>query len=406
MSQSAAVLKDPPTSAALAPLTSRAEAVAAARALVPRLRERAAYTEEIRRVPEETIAELHAAGLFRVLTPKRFGGSELGMATLIEATVELAQGCVSSGWVFGNLVGHYWLLSQFPLAAQEAVHQKSTSLVSTLFRFGGEAPVRVDGGYRIKNGQGKWASGIDHADWVILGVTPAGEAPCFMLVNRQDFDIVDDWHTSGMRGTGSKSVHVADAFIADDRVIRFADVITATSPGGQALDIPLFRLPMNVTLPFSLVGAPVGAAFGALRVYSESNGNRLKTVSEEEQSDQSATFARVGEAGAMIDSVFALVMRDAERIDALNSIADVTLRQRMEVSRDLAFAAQTARRAVNSLIEASGGSTIYNTSEIQRIWRDINGVCGHAAFTWDAAMASSGRFEFGLPPSKFDRRGK
>lgn len=398
--------KSPIGSTGLPVLTSRSDAIACARDLVPRLRERAATAEELRRTPDETIAELRAAGLLGVLTPKRYGGSELGLATLIEITVELAQGCVSSGWVYGNLMGHNWLVAQFALAAQEAVFATPGALVSTIFRFGGPAPVRVEGGYRITSGEGKWASGVDHAAWIILGTTPAAEEPSYMLVPRKDFAIIDDWHTSGMRGTGSKSVHVADAFVPDSHVIRLADVAAGATPGGLALDIPLYRLPMYVALPLSLVGAPVGAALGAIQVFGKTNNAKLMALSEPELSAQSATFARVGEAAAMVDAAFALILRDAERVDAMQGAADVTPRYRLQAPRDLAYVAQTCRRAVNSLIEASGGSTIYNTSEIQRIWRDINGVCGHVGFNWDATMTGAGRFELGIPPSTFNRFAK
>ena len=286
---------------------SRSAALACAREFAPKLRERASHAEEIRRIPEDTIAELRACGLLGILTPKRFGGSELGIATLVETTAELARGCVSSGWVFGNLLGHYWLLSQFPLVAQEAVYAKPGALVSTIFRFGGKAPVRVEGGYRIQAGEGKWASGVDHAEWVILGTTPAGEEPTYMLVPRKDFEIVDDWHTSGMRGTGSKSIRITDAHVPDARVIRLADVVAGSTPGGAALGIPLFSLPMGVALPLSLVGAPVGAALGAIQVFGSANAARLKALAEPELSAQSATFARVGEAAAMVDAALALI---------------------------------------------------------------------------------------------------
>jgi len=401
-----AVLKESSPVLDLPVLASRSEAVACARELVPKLRERAAHAEDLRRIPDETISELRASGLTGLLTPKRFGGSELGIATLVETTAELAQGCVSSGWVFGNLVGHFWLLSQFALDAQQSVYERPGALVSTIFRFGGNAPVREDGGYRIKAGEGKWASGIDHADWVILGATPSGEEPKFMLVPRRDFAIVDDWHTSGMRGTGSKSIHVADAFVPDAYVVRFADVVAGSTPGSAALNIPLYGLPMSMALPLSLVGAPVGAALGAIHVFSKSNHARLSALVEPELSAQSATFARVGEAAAMVDAAFALILRDAERVDVMQGVGDVSARYRFQAPRDLAYVAQTCRRAVNSLIEASGGSTIYNTSEIQRIWRDINGVCGHVGFNWDATMTGAGRFELGLPATTFNRFSK
>jgi alkylation response protein AidB-like acyl-CoA dehydrogenase len=163
---------------------------------------------------------------------------------------------------------------------------------------------------------------------------------------------------------------------------------------------------MSIALPLSLVGAPVGAALGAIHVFSKSNHARLSALVEPELSAQSATFARVGEAAAMVDAAFALILRDAERVDAMQGVGDVSARYRFQAPRDLAYVAQTCRRAVNSLIEASGGSTIYNTSEIQRIWRDINGVCGHVGFNWDATMTGAGRFELGLPATTFNRFSK
>ena len=387
-------------------LTTRSAAIACARELVPRLSERAIHAEEIRRIPDETISEFRACGLTGILTPKCFGGSQLGISAVVEASVELAKGCVSSGWVFGNMVGHYWLVSLFPLVVQEQVYKRPGALVSTIFRFGGNAPVRVEGGYQIKGGEGKWASGVDHAEWIVLGVTPEGGEPVYMLVPREDFSIVDDWHTSGMRGTGSKSIHVADAFIPNARVVRLADVAAGTTPGGTELGIPLFRLPMSITLPLSLVGAPIGGALSAINAFIKNNQPRLAGLTEPELSAQSATFARVGEANAMVEAAFSLIMRDAEGVDAMSGVSDISPRYMFQASRDLAYAAQTSRRAINSLIEASGGSTIYNTSEIQRIWRDVNGVCGHVGFNWDATMTNAGRFDLGLPMSTFNRFSK
>src|SRR2546429_6571564 len=83
---------------------------AAAEALVPVLRERAPRAEELRRLPDETIADLHSTGLFRMLQPARVGGSELPYRALFELTAVIGQGCGSTAWVLANLAAHHRLL--------------------------------------------------------------------------------------------------------------------------------------------------------------------------------------------------------------------------------------------------------------------------------------------------------
>jgi alkylation response protein AidB-like acyl-CoA dehydrogenase len=143
-------------------LASRAAAVDVARALLPRLRTRARQVDSDRQVPSETIRDLMDAGLFGVLTPKSLGGSELGIATLVDVAVQVASACGSSGWVYGVLAGHSWLLNLFPIAAQREVFANPRALSATVFRFGGEVRA-VAGGYQLTKGEGRFCSGIDHA---------------------------------------------------------------------------------------------------------------------------------------------------------------------------------------------------------------------------------------------------
>ena len=90
------------------------EAIERARALKPVLRERVAETERLRRLPAENVADLLENGLYGLMTPKRFGGSELGSETMIDVTIELASACPSTGWVHMLWTAHMWLLALFP----------------------------------------------------------------------------------------------------------------------------------------------------------------------------------------------------------------------------------------------------------------------------------------------------
>ncbi len=92
---------------------------------MPSLRARATECEELRRVPDESIAELHKSGLFRMLQPKRVGGSELPYRALVDLSAILAEGCGSTSWVVANLASHHWMLAMWPEQAQNEVWGES-----------------------------------------------------------------------------------------------------------------------------------------------------------------------------------------------------------------------------------------------------------------------------------------
>ncbi|WP_349606151.1 acyl-CoA dehydrogenase family protein [Cupriavidus sp. DF5525] len=390
-------------------LPSHDAAVAAARALHDRIRSRADRTEGERIVSTETIQALMDAGLFGVITPKMFGGSELGFATLVDVTAEIASACGSTGWVYGVLAGHSWMLNLFPLEAQREVMSAERVLTATVFRLGGTV-TEVEGGYRLVDGDGRFCSGIDHVQWVIVGNAVQREGqppePRFFVVPREDIEIVDDWFTAGMRGTGSRSIRIAETFIPAHRSVSVKDMMSGMADETGSVRAPIYRMPFQNVTPFSLVGAPLGMARAAVRSFSEGLAARLATFSSEQAAEQSATFARVAESVAEIDAALAVVREDARRVDNAEDPRSISDLDWARIPRDWAYAAQKARYAVNALFEAAGGSGIYNSSELQRIWRDVNSAAQHFAFTWDSAMTSYGRAVIGLQPSKFGPKGR
>jgi len=386
-------------------LASRVEALAAAAAIAPRVRARARQTEVDRMVPRETIDEIRAAGLFGIVTPKVFGGSELGFASLVEVTTELASACGSTGWVYGVLAGHSWLLNLFPIQAQREIFSDPHALTATVFRLAGKVEL-ISGGYRLTDGEGRFCSGVDHASWIIVGCPVSGSRgpePYFFVVPRQDFEIIDDWFTAGMRGTGSRSIRAKDCLIPAHRAVPVQEMATGTSPGARFHARPLYRMPFQDVSPFSLIGAPLGMARAAVRSFGENLGGSVQKLPEDQVGAQAATFARLATASAEIDAAHALALQDAARLDEAPEAIDPLTRARF--LRNWAFAAQTARHAVNRVFEAAGGSGIYDTSELQRIWRDVNSAAQHFAFTWDTAMNNFGRVLIGLPPSAGAPRG-
>jgi alkylation response protein AidB-like acyl-CoA dehydrogenase len=375
--------------------------------LAPAIAARAAETQARRRVADLSIQELHRSGLFAIATPKRFGGSGLGMDAALEATIEIAAACGSTGWVYGVLAGHTWLASKFPIAAQEEVFADPDVLIAALVRLGGAAPERVPGGYRWRGGRGKFCSGIDHAQWVLVGgmVSEAdgSDGQRYFLIPRADIEIEDDWYTAGLRGTGSKSVLVHDAFIPEHRTVSIAAMLDGT---GGADHGPYYRLPFQLVWPLSLPGTALGTARAALAAYTGMIRGKLGALSDEGVAEQSPSFVRIAEASARIDAAELMLLTNARRLNGLLSLEDVTPAMRARYRRDNAFAVQEARHATNALFEASGGSGVYETGAMERIWRDNNVAAAHIGFAWDAAATAYGRETLGLGGAKSERIGR
>jgi 3-hydroxy-9,10-secoandrosta-1,3,5(10)-triene-9,17-dione monooxygenase len=388
-------------------VTSAADALAAARSLGPALRERAAQCDALRALPEDTIEDMQRSGLFQLMVPRKFGGAGLGFTELVSTGAEIAAACGSSGWVYCVLAGHNWCVALFPEQAQAEIFASPRTLTASILRYPAEVKP-VAGGYRLTNGRGRFSSGIDHSDWVLLGVTvdrgggpPEGR---MVLVPRSDIEVVDDWHTFGMRGTGSRTVKIAEAFIPEHRSCSMADLARGTSPGARLHpDTVTLRVPFSVGAAWCLVGAPLGMARGAYATFAAGAAGKLRDLRAEQLAERGPLFARISSAAAEIDASVALILADSALLDGIGASTELDLPARARLRRDLAFAVGRCRHAVNSLFESAGGSAIYDGELLQRVWRDINAAGAHVAFGWDDAVNDFARASLGLPPSPFSR---
>ena len=142
--------------------------IAKARSLVPQLRERAARTEELRHLPPETERDLHDAGLFRMLQPKRVGGAELDYVALIDCAELISRADASVAWNLANLASHHWMLGMFAQRAQDLVWGTDPDvLIASSFIFPAGRASRVEGGYRLR-GSWPFSSGVGSCAWNML----------------------------------------------------------------------------------------------------------------------------------------------------------------------------------------------------------------------------------------------
>lgn len=371
-------------------LSGREEAMARARSLAPALQARIPQTERLRRLPDDTVADLLQSGLVGLMVPRRFGGSELGAETMIDVTVELASSCPSSGWVYMLWTAHMWMLALFPPKAQEELWTNPNTLASSVVSTVGDV-VPADGGYHF-TGRGFFSSGVDHCNWLTAAVPirRGGEDPPerrWLLIPRQDFEIIDDWNAIGLRGTGSKTVVFDDVFIPEYRSLANVDAEGGTAPGVQLNEHPMYCGIAVANFTAAMAAPAIGAARGFLRAFEDRLRAKVSTGDGAVNSPYSAaglvtTMARYASAAAEVDAVHALTLQDAARYSTLPA-REVSPEARHRLRRNEAFTAQTARRAVNTLYEECGGTGLMERSDLQRLWRDANAAAAHRGLTWD-----------------------
>jgi len=376
------------------------EAVAAARELAPRLRDRVPLAEQLRRLPDETVEDLLQSRLISLMVPRRFGGSELNYDAVLEVCAVLAEACSATGWVYALWTAHTWLIAEFPEHIQHLVFDDPRSLVSSVVSTVGE-PVAVDGGYRW-TGRGHYSSGVDHCTWMspLLALPqPDGTMQrSWLLMPRSDIEIVDDWHVMGLKGTGSKTIVVDDVFIPHERILSISDMSQGLAPGARVNPGPLYQAAFDFTFSLPLALPSVGVARAFLGVFTERLRNRLESGNEMQKADALHVLPRLAQATADVDCAHAVLLTAAERYCTAPA-SQFTAEDKLRGRRDTAYAAQLCRRAVNSLFEGSSASAIYDNSELQRLWRDTNAATAHHGLNWDSRGSEFGRAMVGLTTS-------
>jgi len=286
---------------------SYAEAIRRARALVPALRSRAGKAEEARRLIPETLADMHAGGLFRFPQPRRWGGMELDYVALFEIPAEIGRGCASTAWSTANLAIHHWMLALYDERAQEEVWGANPdAIIASGIAYPQGAAKKVDGGFVI-SGHWNFSSGVDGSDWNMLAVTVKdGERAVdhrMCLVPAGEYEIVDDWQVLGMRGTGSKSVKVKDLFVPEYRALCMYLVRGGGDfPGARTNPNPHYRIPISGLGSHCIAGAAVGNALAAVEITAEAVRERSTNYTAARMRDFQAVQLRVAAAGARADA--------------------------------------------------------------------------------------------------------
>jgi indole-3-acetate monooxygenase len=352
----------------------------AAKGLAPQIQASAEEIEQSRRLPPSLVEAMGQAGLFRLWIPRALGGEETDPLTFVRVIEEISKADGSAGWCVALCGGNNVFAGYLPAEAAREIYGNDPDVrTAGAFRPFGSARV-VDGGYRV-TGQWPLASGCQHSSWIVGGcrildgdqprLSPDG-APItrILFFPARECEILDTWHSIGLRGTGSHDFAVADVFVPATHSLSFRE--PPVEPG------PLYALPTIALFSTGLAAVALGIARHAIDILTALAGTKIASRSRQSLRDDGILQANLGRAEALLRSGRAFVYEVlGEAWEVVNAGHTVTLAQRAALWLASTHAANTAKEATELMFSAGGSASPYTSSGLERCVRDIHAVTQH-----------------------------
>ena len=377
---------------------TRGATIAAAEGFAEELRERAPAIEQARCLPADLSARFAAAGFYRMCVPSVLGGLELPPGETMETIETLARADGASAWcVFiGATSGS--ALARLPEAAARAIFATPTTRLSGVFAPRGTARI-VEGGFRV-DGRWAWGSGTQNADWILAGCQivrgdgeperlPGGAPRTHMLlVPATQVGFLDTWHVSGLSGTGSTDFEIRDVFVPESHAVGFGS--TRPLPGA------LQAFPQFGLLALGVGAVALGLARAAIDALIALAGAKTPTGSGRPLAARAMAQTEVALAEAALRSARAYYF---EAIAAAWSSAvrdgEIPIAQRRDLRLATTHATRESAGAVDRMYTLAGGSSVYQSSPLQRIFRDVHVATQHMMVS-SSTLELTGRLLLGI----------
>ncbi len=391
------------------------ELVRRARALQPLLREEQQACEERGHPGAEVARALRDAGLFRMLSPRAYGGYQMPLPSFYAVIMEIARGCPSTGWWYALGAAHAVQVSSYlEKEGQDEVFAGGPDFCAP-WSFNADRAIAmpVDGGYRVS---GKWAycSGAPHADFFMGGMsvpdihgrTASREtswiAPTLtVIVPKGHFTVLDDWGDMlGMRGSGSKTLIFDKVFVPEHRIQAARDMMEGKSAGfGLYPDSKIFYTPYRPYFASGFSSISLGIAERMLEAFKEKTRNRVRAYTGASVGTATPALMRLAESTHQVAAARALLEKTwedhREHGEARRYPSPATL---TAWRTNQAYVVKLCVEAVDRLFGAAGAGAWFETNEMQRLFRDSHMTAAHAYTDYDVCSQILGRQLMGMEP--------
>ncbi len=344
--------------------------------------------DSARRLPDELVEMLRDSGLLRAGAPAEVGGLELPPQVGLRAAEELARGDASTGWCVAIGITSTLLVAYLPQSSRDQLFGDGRGLAAGVWAPRGKGR-SVDGGVMV-SGQWPFCSGIRHADVMFAGcMIDEQPVPSVVAMPTKDLQLLDNWHTLGLRGTGSNDSVADDVFVPADRVVSIFD--------GPVVDRPLYRFPPFGFFALSVAAPALGNARAAIDDLVELAGGKKGVGATRTLAQRSPTQAAVATAESALAAAKLLYYQaidDAWQACQRAEPVSVEVRNRLRLAAT--HAARTSADVVRSMYDLAGGSAIYDDSPLQRRFRDAFTATAHFQVN-EASRELPGRILLGQP---------
>ncbi|HEY2997143.1 MAG TPA: acyl-CoA dehydrogenase family protein [Acidimicrobiales bacterium] len=353
--------------------TTAEDVLAGVDRLAPAIAARAPEIEAARRLPADLLADLAAAGCFRLVRPPSHGGLGADLSDALRVSEALARADGSVGWTVTIGATSWCDLAGLPRATFDAVFGGDADpVIAGVFSPSGTATPEGDGRFRV-DGRWAFASGCEHATWLYANTIEAGDGPRMrtVLLAPEDVEIQDTWDALGLRGTGSHH------FVADGVVLP-AERTFLTFEGPPAVDVPVVRLPPPALYALLLSAVALGVAQGALDDVLAVAGERVPLLADRAMSGDPTFHHDLATADARLRAARALLYADAGAAwRSAQAGAPLAPEERARVRATAAWATATAVAVVDTAHHHGGGGAVYASSPLARRLRDAHAMAQH-----------------------------
>jgi alkylation response protein AidB-like acyl-CoA dehydrogenase len=344
-----------------------APVLARAREIAELARSMADQIDSARRLPPELVEALRDSGLLRAGAPVEAGALELPAGTALRCAEEVARGDASAGWCVSIGITATLLVGYLPPQSRDELFGDGRGLAAGVWAPQGKA-TRVPGGVVVS---GRWAfcSGITHADVLFAGCM-LDDKPAVVALPTEQLQILDTWHTLGLRGTGSHDTVAEEVFVPDGRVLSIFD--------GPVIDRPLYRFPPFGFFAACITAAALGNARAAIDNFIDLAGTKKGVAASRTLAQRSTVQVAVATADSALEAARAGYYQAIESAwQAAEDGPSVPLAARTRLRLAATHGARVSADVVRSMYDLAGGSAIYDGAPLQRRLRDAFTATAH-----------------------------
>jgi alkylation response protein AidB-like acyl-CoA dehydrogenase len=371
-------------------------------AILPTIAANAEQAEALRKMPEENVALLKGIGLHRAFLPKAYGGLELSLPEFTDCIAKLAGACCSTAWAFSLLCTHNHQLAMFSKTLQDEVWGEdpdatACSSIAPIGRY-----EEADGGV-LFTGNMTWSSGCDYAEWAIVGFNRQVEGEkvyCFAALPQADYEIIDDWHAMAMKGSGTKTLKIENAFVPEHRISAARDMMTGKSKGfGLYPDSPIFSTPYRPYFASGFAAMALGTAERMLDIYRDYTKGRIRAYTGAAVGVSTPALTRLAESTHQVKAARAFLEATWDDHKVHGEEQRYPSQETLSFWRtNQAYAVKMCNEATDRLWKGLGASNWMLSREAQRVWRDNQMTAAHAYTDYDVCAQILGRQLMGLEP--------